>query len=183
MSTESLEMEDEPKVTLFPTRLREFEEKNDLVFKHFLQAKNQMRRHSDAMYFGDQYVRRSSVADMAPPEFILEDKFEVMRNLFRRTSAVDRSNRLEVLDTKLIPLIFQRLGQEYDEEELNRWIKSNDPHGLGVVDFNHYQRICVHFLKDKRAILRAQTEEFSFNNLTRKDSSEHSSNSDLSTSE
>jgi len=53
------------------------------------------------------------------------------------------------------------------------------------VDFNGYQRICVHFLKDPEAIQKAKTEEFSFQNLIRKDSEEEEtdSNSDLSSSE
>jgi hypothetical protein len=55
--------------------------------------------------------------------------------------------------------------------------------GLGIVDFNGYQRICVHFLKDPEAIQKAKTEEFSFQNLIRKDSETSDSNSDLSSSE
>ena len=47
-------------MTLFPTRLREFEEKNNLVVQHYLNAKNQLRRNSDSPYFGDQYTRRPS---------------------------------------------------------------------------------------------------------------------------
>lgn len=41
--------------------------------------------------------------------------------------------------------------------------------GLGVVDFDAYQRICVHFIKDPEAIAKAHTEEFSFSNLIKKD--------------
>lgn len=54
----------------------------------------------------------------------------VMRNIFRRTSTTDKSSgRYEVMETRLIPLIFARMGQEYDTAELQRWIKANDRHG------------------------------------------------------
>jgi len=186
-----MEEDDQKVITLFPTRLREFEEKNNLVFQHYLGAKNdlKLRRHSENSSFGDQYTRRRSVdidAIDADEEF-----FNTMQNIFRRSSITtefpQRKGKLEVLETRLIPKIFGRMGQEYDTEEMRRWIKANDRHGLGVVDFNGYQRICVHFLKDPEAIQKAKTEEFSFQNLIQEDEEDEDDsddqNSDLSISE
>ena len=57
-----------------------------------------------------------------------------MRNIFRRTSTTDKlTGRMEVLETRLIPLIFARMGQEYDTAELQRWIKANDRHGKSIL--------------------------------------------------
>lgn len=55
--------EEDHKITLFPTRLREFEEKNNLVFNHFLGAKKDLRRNSETPCFGDQYTRRASCTE------------------------------------------------------------------------------------------------------------------------
>jgi len=183
--------DEEPKITLFPTRLREFEEKNNLVFQHVLSAKN-LRRNSDisGLNFGDQYTRRKSCTEVDVMDYD-EEKFDVMSNVFRRNSIVTTDKRtgcMQVLQTKLIPLIFKRMGQDYDQKQLERYIKSNDPRGLGVVDFDGYQRIFIHFVRNPHAIEKAKAEEFRFANLIneyRNDSenSENSSSPDLSDSE
>jgi len=37
--------------------------------------------------------------------------------------------------------------------------------GLGFLDFDAYQRICVHFIKDPEALLRAKDKDFKFGHL------------------
>jgi len=91
-----------------------------------------------------------------------EEKINMMRKIFRRSS-IDTNKFEGVINSNMMGVILNSMGQSYDTAELNRWIAKFD--NTGKIDYDAYTRICGHFIKNPAALVKSANDKYSFKNL------------------